>query len=53
MPSGTIPGALEELDLASGEQRRAQVNRSNGSPAMNANSDTGARQKVTDDARYN
>ena len=53
MPSGTIPGAPEELDLASGEQRRAQINRSDGVPPMNAESDVGAIEKRTVDARHN
>src|SRR5207245_2848138 len=52
MPSGIIPGALEELNLASGEQRRTPINRYDGSPAMNANGDSGAMQRDTDDARH-
>src|SRR5207244_10922432 len=36
MPSGIIPGALEELNLASAEQRRTTITRFDGSPPMHA-----------------
>ena len=52
MPSGTIPGAPEEVDLASGEQRRAQINRSDGVAPTNAESGLGAMQRTTIDARH-
>src|SRR3989454_919734 len=52
MPSGTIPGAPEEVDLASGEQRRAQINRSDDVAPMNAESDLGAMQRTTVDVRH-
>ena len=51
-PSGSIPGAPEDLDLASGEQRWPTINRSDGSPTMDGNGDIGARRNHTVDARH-